>query len=83
MKPNLKHAQATPAAVSELEGRLRAINSLAEMTRATKASVPLDYVLGIGGFDLEKVEETVSARDWCQMGCEWATKGERGRSACV
>lgn len=29
--------------------------------RATKASVPLDYVLGVGGFDLEKVEADVSA----------------------
>ena len=51
--------QVTEAAVDELEERLRAINSLAEMTRATKSSVPLDYVLGIGGFDLGKVDDVV------------------------
>lgn len=50
------------AAVDELEGRLRAINALATMTRATRSSVPLDYVLGIGGFDLDKVEAQVRER---------------------
>ncbi|GBF93061.1 hypothetical protein Rsub_05672 [Raphidocelis subcapitata] len=50
------------AAVDELEGRLRAINSLASMTRATRSSVPLDYVLGIGGFDLEKVEDQMAPK---------------------
>lgn len=55
-----QNAQVDTAAVDELEGRLRSINSLAEMTRATRSSVPLDYVLGIGGFDLDKVDEVVS-----------------------
>ena len=45
---------------SELNGlhrRIREINALAEIQRATKAKVPLDFKLGIGGFDLEKVQE--------------------------
>lgn len=57
--------------MDELEGRLRSINSLAEMTRATRSSVPLDYVLGIGGFDLDKVDEVVSwgsEFDWALTG---------------
>lgn len=29
--------------------------------RAQKSEVPIDYVLGVGGFDLEKVEDDVSA----------------------
>ena len=29
--------------------------------RAQKAEVPIDYVLGVGGFDLEKVEDDVSS----------------------
>lgn len=29
--------------------------------RAQRAEVPVDYVLGVGGFDLEKVEEEVGA----------------------
>lgn len=48
------------AAVDELEARLRGINSLASMTRASRSVVPLDYVLGVGGFDLDKVEDVVS-----------------------
>ena len=41
--------------------------------RAQKAEVPIDYVLGVGGFDLEKVEDDVSA-----LGdCKWI-----GRAAC-
>ncbi|CAL6387131.1 unnamed protein product [Bathycoccus prasinos] len=42
---------------TELNGlhrRIREINALAEIQRATKAKVPLDFTLGIGGFDLEK-----------------------------
>lgn len=46
--------------MEELEERLRGINSLADLTRATRSTVPLDYVLGVGGFDLGKVEDAVS-----------------------
>ena len=30
--------------------------------RAQQANVPVDYVLGVGGFDLEKVDEEVRRR---------------------
>ena len=46
--------------LARLESRIRSINSLAHLQRAQKANVPVDYVLGVGGFDLEKVEEEVS-----------------------
>lgn len=39
--------------------------------RAQKASVPLDYVLGVGGFDLEKVEADVSGA--CGLAASLAT----------
>ena len=55
----MRPSQVSSEAVDELEGRLRAINSLARMTRTSKSAVPLDYVLGVGGFDLDKVEEQV------------------------
>jgi hypothetical protein len=34
--------------------------------RAERAVVPLDYVLGVGGFDLEKVDDDVSAVATCR-----------------
>lgn len=48
--------------LARLESRIRSINSLAHLQRAQKANVPVDYVLGVGGFDLEKVEEEVMAK---------------------
>jgi len=51
--------QVTPAEVEELEGRLRGINSMAQMVRAERANVGVDYVLGVGGFDLDRVEGEV------------------------
>jgi hypothetical protein len=51
------------AAVSELEARLRSINTLATMQRTSRSRVPLDYVLGVGGFDLEKVEDQVGPKN--------------------
>lgn len=53
----------TPADLDRLEARIRGINSLAEVQRAQRASVSVDYVLGVGGFDLEKVEEDIAAAD--------------------
>lgn len=49
------------AEVASLEDRIRSINSMAEIRRAQRADVAVDYVLGVGGFDLEKVEEQVGA----------------------
>ena len=42
-----------------LERRLRTINDLAKIRRASKAQVDLDFVLGVGGFDLERVQDQV------------------------
>jgi len=38
-----------------IEQRLRKLNPLAPITRAERANVPLDQVLGLGGFDLERI----------------------------
>ncbi|MDI6625958.1 MAG: GTP-binding protein [Brevundimonas sp.] len=38
-----------------VEARLRKLNPLAPITRAERADVPLDQVLGLGGFDLERI----------------------------
>ncbi|CAN5449740.1 GTP-binding protein [soil metagenome] len=38
-----------------VERRLRKLNPLAPITRAERANVPLDQVLGLGGFDLERI----------------------------
>ena len=38
-----------------VEARLRALNPLAPITRAERANVPLDQVLGVHGFDLERI----------------------------
>ena len=46
------------ASESELvavEQRLRKLNPLAPITRAERANVPLEQVLGLGGFDLERI----------------------------
>ena len=40
---------------------------MAEIQRATKAKVPLDFTLGIGGFDLEKVQEAVMGKEQQQQ----------------
>jgi len=40
-----------------VESRLRALNPLAPITRAERANVPLDQVLGLHGFDLERITE--------------------------
>ncbi|GAA0870525.1 GTP-binding protein [Brevundimonas basaltis] len=41
--------------LAEVERRLRKLNPLAPITRAERADVPLDQVLGLGGFDLERI----------------------------
>eukprot|EP00899_Mesostigma_viride_P009161 jgi/Mesvir1/18246/Mv09522-RA.1 len=51
----------TEDALERLQEQIRSINSLARTTRAVKASVDLDWVLGVGGFELEKVEEEIRA----------------------
>ena len=43
------------AELVEVERRLRRLNPLAPITRAERANVPLDQVLGLGGFDLGRI----------------------------
>lgn len=45
--------------LDELEERLKTINTMAPIVRTQKAQVDVDYVLGVGGFDLERVEDQV------------------------
>ena len=42
-----------------IENRVRTINQLASIQRAEKANVDLDFVLGVGGFDLDRVQDVV------------------------
>jgi G3E family GTPase len=43
-----------PAELDALERRIRAMNGLARILRAERAAVPIDAVLDVGGFDLER-----------------------------
>ena len=43
--------------LAAVESRLRALNPLAPITRAQRANVPLDEVLGVHAFDLERISE--------------------------
>lgn len=47
------------ADVSSLIDRIRRINQMAHMKKTQYGKVDLDYVLGIGGFDLERIESAV------------------------
>ena len=48
---------ATPTALTELEARIRRINSVAKIHRAQNCDVPLDKVLNVGGFNLDRATE--------------------------
>ncbi|KAL6507036.1 hypothetical protein OROHE_022171 [Orobanche hederae] len=45
--------------VASLVERIRSINRMAELKRTQYGIVDLDYVLGIGGFDLERIDSAV------------------------
>ncbi|EPS70100.1 hypothetical protein M569_04661, partial [Genlisea aurea] len=45
--------------VSSLIERIRKINRMAQLKRTQYGNVELDYVLGIGGFDLERIDTSV------------------------
>ena len=45
--------------VDAVERRLSSINNLAQVVRAQRADVKAEYVLGIGGFDLDRVADEV------------------------
>ncbi|CAN8305077.1 unnamed protein product [Cochlearia groenlandica] len=46
--------------LGSLMQRIKTINSMANMKRTKYGKVDLDYVLGIGGFDLERIESSVN-----------------------
>ena len=46
-----------PAELDALERRIRGMNGLARVLRAERAAVPIDAVLDVGGFDLERALE--------------------------
>ncbi|PNW71216.1 hypothetical protein CHLRE_16g692901v5 [Chlamydomonas reinhardtii] len=50
----------TPKQLSELEGRLRAVNALAPFKTSQKSKVDVDYVIGVGGYDLSNVEKELN-----------------------
>ncbi len=52
--------QVSPEELHSLEGRLSRINQLARFQKAVKAEVPLDFVLGVGGHDLDSVGKELS-----------------------
>ena len=43
--------QVSKEQLDRVEKRIKAINSLAQITRVQNADVPVDYVLDIGGFE--------------------------------
>ena len=47
----------SPTELAEVEARLRRLNPLAPIHRAVRSDVPLDTVLGRGGFDLDRILE--------------------------
>jgi G3E family GTPase len=55
------HLQVEPDFLTALRERLRRVNALAPITATQRASVPLDSLLGLRGFELEAVEGVVSA----------------------
>ncbi|KAL2323890.1 hypothetical protein Fmac_022948 [Flemingia macrophylla] len=46
--------------IASLIQRIKKINSLAHLKRTEYGKVNLDYVLGIGGFDLERIENAIN-----------------------
>ena len=52
--------QVSPEELQSLEERIRRINQLARFQKAVRAEVPLDFVLGVGGHDLDSVGQDLS-----------------------
>jgi len=51
----------TPEVLADVEKRLRGINKIADIIKCQNAEVPLEQVLGIGAFDLERIMEAEPA----------------------
>jgi G3E family GTPase len=47
----------TPEALDDIEARLRTINQVARIHRATRGDVPVNQLLGRGSFDLQRILE--------------------------
>jgi G3E family GTPase len=47
--------------IASVVQRIRNINGMAQLKRTEFGKVDLDYVLGIGGFDLERIESAIGA----------------------
>lgn len=47
------------AALRDIKGRVAAINGLASLQEAQQSIVPVDYVLGIGGYALSEISTQV------------------------
>jgi len=47
----------SPAELDALERRIRSMNAMARIHRATRADVPIEAVLDVGGFDLDRAME--------------------------
>lgn len=52
--------QVSPADISRLERRIRSINGMAQIQQVERAQVAVEYVMDIGGFELETVDNEVS-----------------------
>ncbi|KXZ50419.1 hypothetical protein GPECTOR_16g593 [Gonium pectorale] len=50
----------TPADVKALQSRLRAVNAIAPFNLAQRSKVDVDYVLGVGGYDLANVDKELN-----------------------
>ncbi|KAL3699672.1 hypothetical protein R1sor_017694 [Riccia sorocarpa] len=49
----------TESEIESLLRQIKRINALASVQRATYGSVDMDYVIGVGGYELERIEEEV------------------------
>ncbi len=52
--------QSNDSELRRLESRIRTINDMAQIQRATRSNVSTDWVLGVGGFDLKRYEDEVN-----------------------
>jgi G3E family GTPase len=62
----------TPAELDSLEKRIKSINAVAKVHRTTNASLPLDKVINIGGFTLERAVEVDPQFLETEYPFEWA-----------
>ncbi len=62
----------TPAELDALEKRIKSINAVAKVHRTTNASLPLDQVINIGGFTLERAVEVDPQFLETEYPFEWA-----------